>query len=103
MQHRVRSILEAPASFPTLDRAFALFVLAAWRKEHTFALALMIPLAVKMLHIVCQRRADDASPKSIRAPGTLLDGAHPPLRIGMQIGDRAAGAPVFTPAASISC
>jgi hypothetical protein len=42
----------------TLYRAFAFCVLAARRKKQHVALALMIPLVMKMLHVVRQRMAE---------------------------------------------
>jgi hypothetical protein len=53
-----RVVFQEPAEpLTTLYRAFALCILAARRKEQHVALALMIPLVMKMLHVVRQRMA----------------------------------------------
>ena len=60
-------VFQEPAEpFTTLHRACTLCVLADRRKEQDIALALMIPLVMKMLHILRQRMAQsDASPNRI--------------------------------------
>ena len=46
---------EPPKPFATFHRAFTFCALADRRKEQHVALALMIPLVMKMLHILRQR------------------------------------------------
>jgi len=48
---------EPPEPFMALDRACTLWVWANRRKEERIALALMIPLMMKMRYILCQRMA----------------------------------------------
>ena len=54
---------EPPEPFTTLNRAFTRWGLADRRKEPHIALALMIPLGMKMLHILPQRMAERRFPK----------------------------------------
>ncbi len=49
---------EPPEPFTALDRACTLCVWAARREEQHVALALMIPLVMKMRHILRQRMAE---------------------------------------------
>jgi hypothetical protein len=49
---------EPPEPFPALDRACTLCVWAARREEQPVILALMIPLVMKMRHILRQRMAE---------------------------------------------
>jgi len=49
---------ESPEPFPTLYRALTRRVWADRRKEQDIALALMIPLVMKMRHILRQRMAE---------------------------------------------
>ena len=49
---------ESPKPFAALYGALTLCILADWRKEQHVALALMIPLMMKMLHILRQRMAE---------------------------------------------
>ena len=55
---------EPPKPFTTLHRALARRVRADRRKEQDILLALMIPLVMKMLCILRQRRRSDASPRA---------------------------------------
>jgi hypothetical protein len=57
-----------------------------------------------VLHIVRQYMAKRRFPTQDHPRETfLLDRAHPPLRIGVQIGDRGGSGTRFTPAASMMC
>ena len=49
---------EPPKPFATLHWALMLCVLADWRKEQRVALALVIPLVMKMRHVLRQRMAE---------------------------------------------
>ena len=49
---------EPPESFTALDRACTLCVWADYREEEHIALALMIPLVMKMRHVLRQRMAE---------------------------------------------
>jgi hypothetical protein len=49
---------EPPEPFPTLDRACPLCVWAARREEQHVILALMIPLVMKMRHVLRQCMAE---------------------------------------------
>src|SRR4029077_9302631 len=56
------------------------------RKEQDVALALMIPLVMKMCHILRQCIAERRFPEQDKPRQTLLlDRAHPALRVGIQI------------------
>src|SRR5436853_7769666 len=86
MRLRAHSISGAPEPFTALNRAFALWVLANHRKEQHVALALMVPLVMKMLDILRQRMAERRFPKEDEPrQALLLDRSHPALRIGVQI------------------
>src|SRR6266705_2981089 len=77
---------EPPKPFATLHRALTLCVLADCRKEQHVALALVLPLVMKMRHILRQRMAERRFPKQDQPRQTLLlDGSHPALRVGVQI------------------
>ena len=69
---------ESPEPFATPNRAFPLCVMADCRKEQHIALALMIPLGMKMLDILRQRMAERRFPKQDEPRETLLfDRSHP--------------------------
>jgi len=75
---------EPPEPFTTLHRALALCVLADRRKEQNIALALMIPLVMKMRDILPQRMAERRFPKQDQPREALLfDRSDPPLRVGV--------------------
>src|SRR6266571_5250183 len=77
---------ESPKPFATLHRALALCILAGRRKEQDIALALMIPLVMKMRHILRQRMVERRFPKEDQPRETfLLDRPHPAFRVGVQI------------------
>src|SRR5262245_34554039 len=77
---------EPPKPFATLDRACTLWVLADGRKEEHVVLPLVIPLVMKMLHVLCQRMPERRFSKEDKPRETLLlDRAHPALRVGVQI------------------
>src|SRR2546425_2450824 len=80
-------VFQQPAQpFTALNRACALCVVADRRKEQHIALALMIPLVMKMRHVLCQHMPERRFPKQNQPrEALLLDGSHPPLRIGVQI------------------
>jgi hypothetical protein len=78
---------ESSKPFAALQRALALCVLVDRRKEQHIALALMIPLVMKMRHILRQRMAERRFSKEDRPrEALLLDRAHPTLRRGIQVG-----------------
>jgi hypothetical protein len=54
---------QTPEPFTTLKRALARCIFADSRKEQYVALALMIPLVMKMLHVLPQRMAERRFPK----------------------------------------
>jgi hypothetical protein len=63
-----------------------LSILVARRKKQDVALALMIPLVMNMCHILRQCIAERRFPAQDKPRQTLLlDRAHPPLRVGVQI------------------
>ncbi len=77
---------EAPEPFATLYWAFPLWGWADHRKEEHVALALMIPLVMKMCHILRQRMAERPFPEQDQPRETLLlDRPHPALRVGIEI------------------
>src|SRR4029434_5232851 len=77
---------DPPKPFATLYRALTLCVWADCRKEQHVALALVIPLVMKMCHVLRQRMAKRRFPKEDEPRETLLlDGSHPALRVGVQI------------------
>src|SRR5712691_8535170 len=77
---------QSPEPFTTLKWACTLCVLADCRKEQHVALALVIPLVMKMRHVLRQRMAERRFPKQDQPRQTLLlDGSHPALRVGVQI------------------
>ena len=77
---------EPPEPFTALDRACTLCVWADRRKEEYIALALMVPLVMKMLDILRQRTTERRFPKEDEPrEALLLDGSHPALRIGVEI------------------
>src|SRR5690349_17709316 len=77
---------EPPEPFATLDGACTLWLLADGRKEEHVVLSLVIPLVMKMLHILCQRMPERRFSKENEPRETLLlDRAHPALRVGVQI------------------
>jgi hypothetical protein len=53
---------EPPEPFSTVNCAFPLAVLAGRRKEQHVALALMMPLVVKILHVLRQRMTERCFP-----------------------------------------
>ena len=63
---------ESPEPFATPNRAFPLCVLADWRKEQDIALALMIPLVMKMLHVCIQGTIQRRLPKEHQPRQTFL-------------------------------
>jgi hypothetical protein len=72
--------------FATLYWTFTLCVLAGHRKEQHVALPLMIPLVMKMLHVLRQRMAERRFPKQDEPRETLLlDRSDPALRVGVQV------------------
>src|SRR5437762_3749154 len=78
---------QPPQSLTALRRACVLWGVAARRKEQHVALALVIPLVMKMLHILRQRMAERRfSKEDYPRAALLLDRAHPALRIGIQVG-----------------
>src|SRR6266540_1287978 len=86
MRLHARSILGAPEPFSTVNGAFTLAVLAGRKKEQHVALALMIPLVMKMRHILRQRMTERCFPKeNDPRQALLLHGAHPPLCVGVEI------------------
>src|SRR5712691_241143 len=77
---------EPPKPFATLKGACTLCVLADRRKEQHVTLALVIPLMMKMRHILRERMAQRPFPKQDEPrQALLLDGSHPALRVGVQI------------------
>src|SRR2546426_258852 len=75
---------EPPEPFMTPHRAFTCCVLADRRKEQDIALALMIPLVMKMCDILRQRMTERGFPKQDKPRQTfLLDGSHPAFRVGV--------------------
>src|SRR2546427_3463 len=77
---------EPPESFTTLNWRCTLRILADCRKEQHIAFALVIPLMMKMRHILRQRMAERRFPRQDQPRQTLLlDGSHPALRVGVQI------------------
>src|SRR6266853_1782192 len=77
---------EPPKPFTTLHRALARRIRADRRKEEHIVLALMVPLVMKMRHILRQCVAERRFPKQDKSRQALLfDGAHPALRVGVQI------------------
>src|SRR6266446_4491197 len=75
-----------PEPFATLHRALTLCVLADGRKEQHVALTLVIPLIMIMCHILRQRMAERRFSKEDEPrPAFLLDGSHPPLRVGVEM------------------
>ena len=82
-----RVVFQEPSKpFATLNRAFALRVLADRRKEQDVALALMIPLVMIMLHVLIEGATQGCFSKQNHPPETLLlDGSDPPLRVGIQV------------------
>src|SRR2546426_3864896 len=71
--------------FTTLNGTCTRCVFADRRKEEYVALALMIPLVMKMLHVLRQRMAERRFPKEDEPRETLLlDRAHPTFRVGVQ-------------------
>src|SRR6266545_3156609 len=77
---------ESPKPFTALNRALLLRALANFRKEEHVALILMIPLVMKMRHILRQHMAERRFPEQDQPRQTLLlDRAHPALRVGVQI------------------
>jgi hypothetical protein len=77
---------ESSEPFATLNRAFALRVLADRRKEQDVALALMISLVMIMLYILIEGATQGCFSKQNHPPETLLlDGSDPPLRVGIQV------------------
>jgi hypothetical protein len=84
MRLHARSISGAPRAVLDSKLSFTLAVLAGRRKEQDIALALMIPLVMKMLHVLCQHMAERRLPKQDQPCETLLlDRSHPPLRVGV--------------------
>src|SRR6266446_5001592 len=72
--------------FATLYWTFTLCVLSGHRKEQHVALPLMIPLVMKMLHVLRQRMAERRFPTQDEPRETLLlDRSDPALRVGVQI------------------
>src|SRR5712692_9110673 len=80
-------VFQQPAKpLTTLQWACTYRVLADRRKEQDIALALMIPLVVKMRHILRQCVAERRFPKQDKSRQALFfDGSHPALRVGVQI------------------
>ena len=77
---------EPPKPFATLNGACTLCVMADRREEQHVALTLMIPLVMKMLHVVRQRMAERRFPEEDEPrQALLLDGSYPALRVGIQI------------------
>src|SRR5437016_4282082 len=77
---------EPSEAFTALDRACTLCVWADRRKEEPIALALMIPLVMKMRHILRQHMVERRFSKQDQPrQALLLDGSYPPLRVGVQI------------------
>src|SRR5882724_4372762 len=76
-------IFQQPSKpFATLNGTFTLCILADCRKEQHVALALMIPLVMKMLHILRQCMAERRFPKQDEPrEAFLLDRSYPPLRV----------------------
>jgi len=70
----------------TLDEPLAFRVLTERRKEQHVALTLVIPLVMKMLHILRQRMAERCFPKEDEPrEAFLLDRSHPAFRVGVQM------------------
>src|SRR5215813_15416874 len=82
-----RVVFQQPAEpFATLNGACTLYVWADRRKEEHIVLALMVPLVMKMRHILRQCVAERRFPKQDKSRQALFfDGAHPALRVGVQI------------------
>ena len=77
---------EPPESFTTLHWTWTFWVVADHRKEEHVAFALMMPLVMNMLHVLRQRMAERRFPTQDEPRETLLlDQAHLPLRIGVQM------------------
>src|SRR6187200_763340 len=77
---------QSPEPFTALKWACTLCILVDRRKEQHVALALMIPLVMKMRHVLRQRMPERGFPKEDEPRETLLlDRPHPALRVGVQI------------------
>src|SRR5438128_5052346 len=82
-----RVVFQEPAEpLTTLHRACPWMLLAGGWKEQDIPLPLMIALVMIMRHILVERMLEGRFPKQDEPRETLLlDRAHPPLRIGIQI------------------
>jgi hypothetical protein len=82
-----RVVFQEPAKpFTTLQRALALCVVVDRRKEQPIALALMIPLVMKMLYVLAECMLEGGFPKEdYPREAFLLDGAYPALGVGVEI------------------
>src|SRR5215470_2031393 len=80
-------VFQQPAQpLTALHRVLTSCSLANRRQEHHIALALMIPLVMVMRHVFMERMPQRGLPKQDQpGEGFLFDGAHPPLREGVQI------------------
>jgi hypothetical protein len=63
MRPRAHNISAAPKPFATLHGAFSLCLLADCRKEQHIPLVLLIPLMMKMRHILRQHMTQRSFPK----------------------------------------
>src|SRR5205807_9025191 len=82
-----RVVFQEPSEpFTTLNGTCTRCVWANRRKEEHVALALMIPLVMKMLHVLRQHMAKRGFPKQDEPRQALfLDRSDPPLRVGVEI------------------
>jgi hypothetical protein len=96
---------QPPEPFATPNRAGVLCVVVDGRKEQHIALALMVPLVMKMLDILRQCMAERRFSTQDEPRQTLLfDRSHPALRVGVQIRrPRRSNGTRVTPAASMIC
>ena len=80
-------IFQEPAEpFTTLHRTLTLRGVTDDRKEQDIVLTLMIPLMMIMLDVLVERMLEGSFPKQDQSRETLLlDRAHPPLRIRIEI------------------